>query len=259
MKATKSFFEEIQSEQLKTDYIKIIGKNDKFLTEALSVKFFHEDAQEFFNHGFCRRLKTLKRCTENVFEICPPDEIEKLEHDLRVDLEINIQAFIVNVYGAIDNLLWVWVKETGFKYKNLTKVALGNPELIETFSPIFVSYLESLEGWFSHLLNFRHSLAHRIPLYVPPYALTPEEMLRDKQIDQEIFEALKNPNVDFNKINDLNEEQEKLGVFIPVYRHSFSENSPEVILHAQILADNNTVFDIAEKFKEELERYRSNA
>jgi hypothetical protein len=33
------------------------------------------------------------------------------------DAQINIQAFIANVYGCIDNLAWVWVHEGGLEKK----------------------------------------------------------------------------------------------------------------------------------------------
>jgi hypothetical protein len=63
-----------------------------------------ERAQEYVGHGVCRRLKTIRRCIENIFEIFPIARKELLSEEERSDLVINLQAFIINIYGLQDNL-----------------------------------------------------------------------------------------------------------------------------------------------------------
>src|SRR5712671_1522714 len=88
---------------------------------------------------------------------------------------ICIQAFTFNAFACLDNLAWIWVCE-----KKLTteqgdpipagKVGLGKKcKLVRRSLPADIrKYLKSLDAWFDHLENFRHALAHRIPLYIPP-------------------------------------------------------------------------------------------
>jgi hypothetical protein len=35
-------------------------------------------AREYLTHGVCRRILVIGRCFENVFEICPPDQVDLL-------------------------------------------------------------------------------------------------------------------------------------------------------------------------------------
>src|ERR1700724_2202963 len=66
---------------------------------------------EYVLHGFLRRLGTLQRCIENVYSIYPPERSDIPSRNECIDLAINLQSFIFNVFGCIDNLAWIWVKE----------------------------------------------------------------------------------------------------------------------------------------------------
>ena len=46
-----------------------------------------------------------------MFEIVPPNTAEPPGFDRLHDVQINLQAFIANLYGSSDNLAWVWVHE----------------------------------------------------------------------------------------------------------------------------------------------------
>jgi hypothetical protein len=50
----------------------------------------------------------------------------------------------------------------------------------------------------------------------------------------------------------LDAEQKSLGTFTPWIMHSFSENASPVPFHCQILADWNTVVEMADTFRQEL-------
>jgi hypothetical protein len=87
---------------------------------------------------------------------------------------INIQAFVFNVFGSIDNLAWIWVREKGLAMDDGLPipnawVGLGkkNRFVRHSFSTEFQEFLKGLNDWFDHLDDFRHALAHRIPLYYP--------------------------------------------------------------------------------------------
>jgi hypothetical protein len=60
-------------------------------------------------------LKTMARCIQNVFALIQPERQELPTVDELSDATINIQSFVFNSYGAIDNLAWIWVSEKGQK------------------------------------------------------------------------------------------------------------------------------------------------
>jgi hypothetical protein len=45
-----------------------------------------------------------------------------------------------------------------------------------SFSVEFQEYLKGLNGGFENLGDFRHALAHRIPLHTPPYSVPGAKM-----------------------------------------------------------------------------------
>jgi hypothetical protein len=207
-------------------------------------------AKEYAFHGFCRRLGTLVKCIDRVFEILPADREEIPSRDEVVDATINIQAFVLNTFGCLDNLAWVWVYEKDVRRKGETElldprwVGLGksNKQVRCSFSQPFRSYLDSREQWFTHIKEFRDALAHRIPLYIPPYIIAPNRRDEYKRLDAAANEAVRLRNV--AEYDRLTAEQEALGRFQPVMIHSLTESSGTIVFHAQLLADFNTIDEI---------------
>ncbi|MHA1523493.1 MAG: hypothetical protein ACTSY1_03690 [Alphaproteobacteria bacterium] len=107
-----------------------------------------------------------------------------------------------------------------------------------------------MENWFEYLENYRHALAHRIPPYIPPYAVTPENEEAFKSLDARMQYASKCK--DFTEHDRLSEKQRKLCFFRPWVMHSFEENSKTIVFHAQVLADFNTIDVLGHKVLKEL-------
>jgi len=230
---------------------------ERMLGEYLTVSLSNEAAREYARHGFVRRLGTLKRCIENVYSIYPPERFDKPSRNECLDLAINLQSFMFNVFGCIDNLAWVWVKDREIQDKQgrplrAQQVGLrsGCVDVYQTFSPDFQKYLVSREKWFGYLEDYRHALAHRIPLYVAPYTLNPVKLDEHNELERRKDEAHRQRKYDLWLT--LVAEQEALGNFTPWMMHSFSEGTAPVGFHIQVLADWNTVVEMAEKFLEEL-------
>jgi hypothetical protein len=40
----------------------------------------------------------------------------------------------------------------------------------------FRAYLDTLEAWFAYLADYRHALAHRIPVYILPGNVCPKDV-----------------------------------------------------------------------------------
>jgi hypothetical protein len=213
--------------------------------------------KEFALHGFLRRLKTIERCIENVFTAIPPHTITPPTDEARSDATNNIQSAMFNVYGCADNLAWVWVHE-----RNLTRpdgsavpngwVGLGpdNTFVRNSFSERFRLYLEKFDGWFSMLHDYRHALAHRIALYIPPFIIDPKEENAYREIDSRITDALR--RLDHAEYERLRAEERALQFFRPFIMHAFSAKTKPLVFHPQMIAEFNSAADLGEKLLSEL-------
>jgi hypothetical protein len=112
-----TYFTTDQLNQLQEGYTGVNAGYEHLLSEYLSLTLTNDAAYEYIRHGFVRRLGTLKRCIENVFSIYPPERSDKPSRDECVDLAIDLQSFIFNVFGSIDNLAWIWVREKQIRDK----------------------------------------------------------------------------------------------------------------------------------------------
>jgi hypothetical protein len=101
---TEPFYAPHQLAELQEGYYAVNRTYEQLLGEYLSLRFTSEAADEYARHGFVRRPGTLKRCIENVYSIYLPARFDKLSRNECLDLAINLQSFIFNVFGCIDNL-----------------------------------------------------------------------------------------------------------------------------------------------------------
>jgi hypothetical protein len=103
-----AFLKPDQIEMVRSEWEKIQPKYADLLLAFSHRKYEAEAAAEYARHGFLRRLGTLVRCINNVFDLVPPDCEEVPDRNTLHDAQINIQAFYANTYGCLDNLAWIW-------------------------------------------------------------------------------------------------------------------------------------------------------
>jgi hypothetical protein len=219
-------------------------------------RFKEESAWEYANHGFMRRVGTLRRCIENVFGLIPPETAEIPNRQVLYDAAINVQAFFANVYGSLDNLAWVWVYKRGLEgtiQRNRVGLRLQNIELRSTLSEAFQNYLKSRDEWMVHVIEYRDALAHRIPLYIPPGGVLTRHVDEYNDLARQMHEALY-VRWDPSEWERLSAEQEKLLVFQPMITHSITETTARFPFHAQMIADFLTVEEFGYKMLDELKR-----
>lgn len=249
------FFSPENIQHLNKEYSNIQNTYSDILFKAsgVSQKLKSKKANEFLLHGFGRRLKTLKRCIDNIYTLCPPNTSKDLEESVILNLSINLQAFIFNIFGCFENLALVFVEEKNIKIKRMQIGFLNNKinsKITSSLSEESKEYLftDRFQSWRKNLKNFRDALAHRIPLYVPPKQLNPQQQQEYKNIQQLIKKALHRN--DFKEAHHLNQKATKLGSMCFVMKHSFSaeEKSNDIVFHAQILSDFNTICEFADKF-----------
>ena len=167
--------------QITDGYENLDQSYNDIIMSYFSHNFTNDRAKEYVNHGFMRRLSSLKRCIEIVFDFLPPDKAETPDRENVTDATIALQSFVINVFGCVDNLAWILVHElkiTDDKDNQLPNTYVGlrsaNKSVLKALSDEFCDYLIGIEEWFNLQENYRHSLAHRIPLYIPPYFLSEE-------------------------------------------------------------------------------------
>lgn len=191
------------------------------------------------------------RNVENVWSLLPPELDEIPDRDRVVDATINLQAFVANVYGCLDNLAWVWVSERDVKNADgtpLIPLDVGlerNKRTVRRSLPEELrNYLGGLDEWIEYIKGFRDSLAHRIPLYIPPFVVHPDRIDEYEQFERDMAAALRARN--FEEHERLNEAQKALGTFRPWMVRSLVEAHP-VVYHPQLIADFRTVAEIANR------------
>jgi hypothetical protein len=226
-------------------------KTDKLFLRFGAHQFTIEKGREYANQGFLRRIQTFKRCIENVFRILPPGAVKVPPRDRLHDAQINIQAAVVNTYGCVDNLAWIWVYERGLKV-NRRQVGFRkhNTQVRQSLSQGFRSFLETRDEWFDYIADYRHALGHRIPLYIPPGSVLKKNHDAFNELQRRMNEALSTFRP--YEYERLLVEQSKLLVFQPMMGHSFDEMEAPYRFHPQLLADFLTVEELALKVLDEL-------
>lgn len=258
------YYSENALKMLSDDYAALDGKLSNLLEKYITLTLANRRAIEFARQGMPRRLKVLVRCITNVFADIPPERTTLPSRDELSDATINVQSFVFNAFGAVDNLAWVWMHEIGQKRADGTPIPDGhvglgpkNTSVRATFSKEFQDHLAALDKWFDHLAGLRHALAHRIPLYIPPYVVEEKDQAAYLEFESKMTDAAKKR--DFVEYDRLSGEQMRLGRFRPWVQHSFEENSKPIVFHAQMLADFHTLDELSCKLLIELEKRQNEA
>ena len=231
---------------LKSRYVKLI---DDLLKVAGVLK--EEKAKEFLLHGVARRLDVIERCVENIYSIFPLRRETLLSREELKDVDINLHAFFVNIFGLLDNMAWVSVYERN-RRKGINRKDVGLYKITtqEILSDAFKTYLNSdrMKKWHDeYLKNYRDALSHRIPLYVPPKSLTSSQQKQVTDIEEKRSRAIQDRA--FSLIDDLQKEEDGIGAPSPFFVHSLTETDNKVVsLHAQVITDFGTVEEIVGMF-----------
>lgn len=252
-----SYFDENHLRQFATVFETVPRRAQAIAEIFLGRQYISETAKEYARHGVARRVFTLARCISQIFTHIPPELEDVPPRDLRTDATIFTQAFVFNAFGTIDNLAFVWVNEKNVLGRNGRPLPNGRigltadkEQVRQSFSMAMQAYLQQRDSWFSYLENFRHSLGHRIPLYIPPHVVDPADVAQYQTLEASMNEALQNS--DLGEYERLKAEQIRLARFRPWMKHSLTDATPPVLFHPQVLADFATIEEICMKIGDEL-------
>ena len=224
---------------------------------SFQQKLKNEKAREYLMQGVGRRLKTITRCIDNIFTLFPANQIKHLSKEDLTDLDINLHAFFINIAGVFDNLGWVFVYENELlgkvKEGKIPRIGVGlfNESTQKYLKTELREYLNSdpTKSWYeNYSKNYRDSLAHRIPLYVPPSLLSKAEAKEYQNIDEQIRVLDFTGARDRDRYDELRNTQYALGRACHLFAHSLKEGGRPVYLHAQVFADYATVEEVIDRF-----------
>jgi len=216
------------------------------LARDVAPSLNYEEAREHIVHDVCRRLMIIQRCIQNIFTIFPPPRKQLLSVDERVDLEINLHSFLINIHGVPDNLAWTYVLERKIDIRQI-HVGLFNPQTQEHLPADVRTYLasEPMSSWHrEYAKNYRDALAHRVPPYIPPSTFTPTHEQQYRELHERESQAIKDRNSELAL--ELGDAKDAIGIICPAFMHSFldKEAMKPIILHPQLIVDTRTVMQI---------------
>ncbi|MGK2959112.1 MAG: hypothetical protein ACSLFB_12110 [Acidimicrobiales bacterium] len=195
----------------------------------------------------------MKRSIKNVFTIFPPETERPLSAEDLADVQINLHAFVINLYGVYDNLAWAFVLRHDLEVKTGGRKGIGlfNSSTHKHLPLALRQYLSSGERtqWHEkYVKNYRDALAHRIPLYIPPAEFTSDEGARYNELEAEKISCIK--AMQWERLDEVYVEQATIGVPCFTFLHAFSEDTPPcpVLLHPQMLSDGRAVVECGNTF-----------
>ncbi len=245
--------ESLDEIKVKYNEIHLLYREQVLNLAIFQNKLNNEKACEYLMHGVVRRLDILFQCIENIFTMFTPNRSKHLSKKELLNLDINLHAFFINMAGIFDNLGWVFVYENSLfgrkKDEKIRRIDVGlfNVATQKHLNPKLREYLQSerMKSWYgNYTKNYRDSLAHRIPLYIPPSILNKEQSKEFRDIEAERQGLDFSDEEYIHKSHTLINKQRNLGVASHFFAHSMNEGSPLVYFHAQIISDYLTINEV---------------
>lgn len=207
-----------------------------------------ETTKEYMLHGVGRRVGLLRHCLRNVFSLFPPNATVPLQIDVLYGVQIHLHAFVINLYGAFENLAWAFVVRHSLEADvgGRKKIGMFLRSTQRFLPPELKAYVTSntMVRWHDeYLKSYRDSLAHRIPLYIPPSTFTPADGERYHELEQTKMQCIQAR--EWDRLEQVRAEQENLGKPCPIFLHSAGDSGDTrpVYLHPQMLCDAKTLLE----------------
>lgn len=250
----ENFYDQELIKELTLKREKLEDRIQRFRLSYPSLEL-NSDSYEYFFHGYLRRLNLIQECIHNIYKICPIDCLIKggsKDKSLINNITINLQTIIINVAGCLDNLVRFYVDQKGCNaFKNHRDYTFFGSKFKKNVSEEFRKNINHLdETWNKpYFKQFRDGLAHRVPLFVPPYFLYQDDI---NEINNK-YSPPKNGDIEAQiaYVYDTGRARESIGHFRPIMQGSFKENG-YIPFHQQILKDCEIVVELGERVFDEL-------
>jgi hypothetical protein len=190
---------------------------------------------------------------ERIFTLFPPAQERPLSHEVLTEVQICLHAFVINLSGVFDNWAWAFVLRHELMpaigdHRNIGMFKAATQRLLPSPLREYVTSPEISDWQDKYLKGYRDALAHRVPLYIPPAAWTPQDAERYQELEQEKIACIRNRQ--WEQLDRAWAEQDAVGLAYPVFLHEFSEDerARPVYLHPQLLSDSATVTAFGRRF-----------
>lgn len=246
-------YNEDQLRNLHNEFAKLTSRQIDLISKLKALALSNPDARELTQHGLMRRILILGRCVENVFTAIPPEQRQPPPVDKLKDAQINLQAFVFNVFGVLDNLAGIWVSECEIRGKRgnpLSPMQIGlgvKCDIVRASLPEkLLLFLTEIQAWIDFVEDYRHALGHRIPLYIPPSSVKVSDADKYRANESKIFAAQRDGRLE--EAEQLQRQNTELEFFQGLATHSFREGASPFYFHSQMLADFATIEKLAGHF-----------
>lgn len=249
-------------------WLKAVGQEDQRLSAlewdfrewvVISLsKLSNEQAKRHLFNGFLQRNLMMSASRERIFNETH-NRGDLLSPELTTELNIHVNAYYLNLRGALDNLAWMLAFELELK-PGLSEEGKGSQfadlfrndfqSALKERRPDLVRWLRKLERWRSDVKAFRDPAAHRIPLYVTPGIQTDGNRGRRETLERAASEALSEK--DFSTYTSLQYEIRNLAEYHPTFIKSKEVELEFYGLAGQLQRDQRVFLRIARTVLREL-------
>jgi hypothetical protein len=241
-------YKQADAEILDTQHMKVSTDFHDAMLENVgqASKQPSKEVRDYLNYGVGRRLNVIRLSMQKIYELFPPSQEEALPKETIHEVQVYLQAFVINVSGIFDNWAWAFVLRHNLLEKIGGRMGVGmflskTQQCLPASLKEYVTSEPRVSWHRRYMKDYRDALAHRIPLYVPPSRIDPKDIERYKELEdrkQELFESH-----DWGELEKVTDEQESLGKALPAFLKDFT--SPEVYFHPQLNADGALVIEFA--------------
>lgn len=193
----------------------------------LEVVALTPEGDRYLRYGIMRRIRLMQSAFNDFRCIIFPERTEPLSQQESDDVCRDLNAIYIHILGLLDNYAWLLVHQMATEAtKALDRRQIGlfmsalskDANLAKGMATI-----EPFRDWLKEVKEKRDPAAHRMPLYVPPTALTPEDVQRYEEIEQAIMTARRQGQ--FDGLEELRDAQRRIGRLIPAFLHDPTEGA----------------------------------
>ncbi|MDC9813456.1 MULTISPECIES: hypothetical protein [Rhizobium] len=196
---------------------------DELIADAALLAFLKlkPEAESHMRFGVLRRLRMISTAFRKFQSIIPPNRTVPLTQSQSDDVARYLNSIYIDVLGLMDNYAWVLTYQLGnaaSQAADKMKIGLFKSTLAKdrSLSPL-ITKLQTFANWEKEVKERRNPAAHRMPLYVPPTALTPDDLREHEKLGDLASAALRNQ--EFECYRELHDAQQRIGSFIPKFLH----------------------------------------
>ena len=209
-----------------------------YATASLEEKLTNKNAKYFMLYGAARRANLIFSAYQEVRSIAYEKRTQPLSRDNQVTLSQAINSIYIHLLGILDNFAWCLLYER--QAKLVDELHRNDVGLFsKKFRTHFVAFPEiadeivAHDSWHEDVVNRRDPVAHRIPLYVPPAQLTPDQAEHYSAISNQYQASLKDLRLD--EAEQPLDQIDSIGSFLPYFIHHPEE--PHIPIYPTIPTD----------------------